>query len=315
MIVSKCPLRVSLVGGSTDLQAFLNRYSRGSVIGFPSTLYAYIFLNKKHGSDHRIVYSKIEDVKAHQPKTIQNDIVRESLHFLYHKYGALLFPSEIIFESDIPSTGSGLASSSAYTIAFLNAVNLNLNIGMSPMELCEAAVEVERKFNPLVGYQDIYQSGLPGFKRLNFNEGGLSSVIPLPTKILRNLSMYLIPTKKTRSSTSILKTLDLASCLKLLPQVGRLETAINNDRVNDFLDCINDGWEEKKRTSPEIMNSEVNEVEEWIDRCEGVKARRLCGAGGGGYFLVITDPDCSAGLRIDGYRINVAEEGPTAKFI
>ena len=46
MIVSKCPLRVSLVGGSTDLQGFIDQYGIGSVISFPHNLYTYITINE-----------------------------------------------------------------------------------------------------------------------------------------------------------------------------------------------------------------------------------------------------------------------------
>ena len=48
MIVSKCPLRVSLVGGSTDLQSFIDKYGYGQVISFPISLYTYISLSKRY---------------------------------------------------------------------------------------------------------------------------------------------------------------------------------------------------------------------------------------------------------------------------
>ena len=42
MIIAKCPLRISLAGGSTDLQSYIDFNKYGGVISFPSTLYAYI---------------------------------------------------------------------------------------------------------------------------------------------------------------------------------------------------------------------------------------------------------------------------------
>ena len=44
MIISRCPLRISLVGGSTDLQEFIDHHGRGSVISLACNLYTYVTL-------------------------------------------------------------------------------------------------------------------------------------------------------------------------------------------------------------------------------------------------------------------------------
>ena len=58
MIISKCPLRVSLVGGSTDLQSFIDEYGYGQVISFPISLYTYISLSKRYDKKYVINYTK-----------------------------------------------------------------------------------------------------------------------------------------------------------------------------------------------------------------------------------------------------------------
>ena len=63
MIISKCPLRVSLVGGSTDLQSFIDTYGKGSVINFPTNLSTYIFFSESNNDKYKITYSKIETLK------------------------------------------------------------------------------------------------------------------------------------------------------------------------------------------------------------------------------------------------------------
>ena len=72
MIISKCPLRVSLVGGSTDLQSFIDKYGIGKVISFPITLYTYISLSKRFDNRYKIDYSSQEEVT--DPNLIKNDI-------------------------------------------------------------------------------------------------------------------------------------------------------------------------------------------------------------------------------------------------
>ena len=46
MIVSSCPLRISLVGGSTDNPKFIEKYGKGAVISFPSTLRTYVTIHQ-----------------------------------------------------------------------------------------------------------------------------------------------------------------------------------------------------------------------------------------------------------------------------
>jgi hypothetical protein len=113
MIISKCPLRISLAGGSTDLQVYLDKYKKGAVVTFTSNLYTYITLKPSSTKYYRIIYSSIDNCL--DPDEIKNDIAREVIkHFN-------LPPVEVIFTSDIPSTGSGLASSSSYLISMINA--------------------------------------------------------------------------------------------------------------------------------------------------------------------------------------------------
>ena len=107
MIVSKCPLRISLVGGSTDLQGFIDKFGIGSAISFPPNLYTYITINENISTDTwKVNYSKSEEV--YHPIDIKNDIAREVIkHFD-------LPPIIMSFNCDIPTSGSGLASSSSY---------------------------------------------------------------------------------------------------------------------------------------------------------------------------------------------------------
>ena len=79
MIISKCPLRISLAGGSTDLQVYLNKYKKGSVITFTSNLYTYITLKPSSTKYYRIIYSSIDNCL--DPDEIKNDIAREVIKY------------------------------------------------------------------------------------------------------------------------------------------------------------------------------------------------------------------------------------------
>jgi D-glycero-alpha-D-manno-heptose-7-phosphate kinase len=276
MIVTRCPLRISLVGGSSDLQPFLDKYEWGSVISFPANLYTYITL-KKRLSDYKIVYSQIEHVS--DPSSIKNDIAREVLY----RYN--VNPVEISFNSDIPSHGSGLATSTSYLIALIEAVNKFENLKLSKFEVCKSALEIERRFNPLTGYQDSYGCGIGGFKRLFFKKDGSVTIKYLSNNAIRQSKFILVSTETLRSSTKILSTLDIDTIVPIRNLTDKLEQSIENIHVLNS--CINDSWLLKKMSSSDIMTPDLITLENKLVSTNGVYSRKLLGAGGGGYFLIV----------------------------
>jgi len=278
MIISKCPLRISLAGGSTDLQSYLDKYGKGSVITFTPNLYTYITLKPSTTKYYRIIYSSTENYL--DPDEIKNDIAREVIKYFN------LPAVEINFTSDIPSTGSGLASSSSYLIAMINAALAFKNKKLDKYELSKLALEIEHIFNPLTGYQDIYGCVFDQFKKLEFNSTGLSDISYYKTSLFELYDMYLIPTGVTRSSTNILSSLDIDKIHNLMGPVNNIDNYIKSNDYDSIFKEINIGWELKKQTSPEISNNKISNLE---NKLNDVLAKRLIGAGAGGYFLVIVE--------------------------
>lgn len=289
MIISKCPLRVSLVGGSTDLQEFIDKFGKGSVISFPVNLYTYITLNKNiYSNAYKINYSTTEETL--NPNKIKNDIAREVIKYFN------LPPIIMSFNSDIPSSGSGLASSSSYLIACISAACKFINKDLPQSEICKLALKLERKFNPLTGYQDPYGCGIGGLKKYNFYKNQITQEL-LSSSVIDDYNLYLIPTKIKRSSTKILSTLDLDKSHSLLDLVIKLKNNINNEE--GFFRAFNKGWENKKSSSSSISTPELLEVESKIKNQYDIKGIKLCGAGGGGYFLVFTKDTIKEGNLVE----------------
>jgi D-glycero-alpha-D-manno-heptose-7-phosphate kinase len=297
MIISKCPLRISLAGGSTDLQVYLDKYKKGAVVTFTPNLYTYITLKPSSTKYYRIIYSSIDNCLA--PDEIKNDIAREVIkHFN-------LPPVEVIFTSDIPSTGSGLASSSSYLISMINAALAFKNKKLDKHELAKLALKIEHTFNPLTGYQDIYGCVFDQFKKLDFDSTGLSNVSYYKTTLFESYDMYLIPTGVTRSSTNILSSLNVDKIHNLMDSVVNLDNYIKRNKSDLIFKEINTGWELKKQTSPEVSNSKISNLE---NKLNDVLAKRLIGAGAGGYFLIIVEKNkkIKNGIPIkigDGFKV------------
>ena len=108
--------------------------------------------------------------------------------------------------------------------------------------------------------------------------------------MLKDHKMMLINTGITRKSTNVLKTIDLDKSYKLLSTVDDLERSIIEKNTKDFFKIFNEGWKIKKTTSLEIMNNEeLLGLEKYLIKSEKIKGLKLCGAGGGGYFLIFVE--------------------------
>ena len=114
MIVSKTPLRMSFAGGGSDLPSYY-RQEEGAVLSTAIDKYMYVSVNKKFDGDIRLSYSITEDVD--RINKLKHPIVRNVLDMLNITGGI-----EIASMADIPSKGSGLGSSSSYTVALLHAL-------------------------------------------------------------------------------------------------------------------------------------------------------------------------------------------------
>ena len=114
MIISKTPLRMSFVGGGSDLPAFY-REEPGAVLSTSIDRFVYIAVNRKFDGRIRLNYSRTEEVD--HPSEIEHPLVREALDVTGVRGGI-----EIASTADIPSKGSGLGSSSTFTVGLLNAL-------------------------------------------------------------------------------------------------------------------------------------------------------------------------------------------------
>lgn len=305
MIIAKCPLRISLAGGSTDLQDFIDENEYGSVISFPSTVYTYISIHKNNRSKYIINYTKREEEES--IASIKNDIAREVLLYFNCE------PITMTFNTDVHTVGSGLASSSSYLIAAIAAISAYKNIILSSFEICKLALKLERKFNPLTGYQDPYGCGIGSFKKFIFKKNKDPEIHFLEQTIFSDINMYLKYTGITRSSTNVLNNVIKTDRQKILSFVDELEKNIINKDKKNFLKCIKDGWVEKKNTTISILeNNDLKKLDQELENNPDVLAHRLCGAGNGGYFLIFTKKET---LIKDAIHVNIDQNGVKVKKI
>lgn len=284
MITIKCPVRLSLVGGSSDMDQYIDAHGKGSVISFTPKIYTYVSLYRdKLGRNslnqkYIVNYSQREEVDSIQD--IKNDLIK--LFFEKENVG----PCSVHMTSDVFSHGSGLAVSSSYSCALYKAISIIKNQNISDIECGAKAHFLEKLLNPLLGQQDIFGCVIGGFKKIEFTSNGLPKYTFLPTSIFDYYTPYLIYTGITRNSTSVLKTVSVPETDTFNPLVSESEDMILNGKFDKFMKLISDGWNEKKRTSKSVLEDDsLKHLDDYLSNYPGCVSHKLCGAGNGGFFL------------------------------
>jgi D-glycero-alpha-D-manno-heptose-7-phosphate kinase len=134
MIISRTPFRMSFVGGGTDLPSFCAR-EPGAVISTAIDKYVYITVNRRFDQSLRISYSQTEIVD--NVAAVEHPLFRETMRETGVDSGI-----EVTSIADVPS-GTGLGSSSSFTVGLLHAVHAFAGRFRSATELARQACRLE----------------------------------------------------------------------------------------------------------------------------------------------------------------------------
>jgi D-glycero-alpha-D-manno-heptose-7-phosphate kinase len=299
MIVTQTPLRIGLVGGGTDLPGYYLEHG-GRVLNCAIDKYVYVIVKQRFDDDIYVNYSKKEIVSS--PEHLDHELVREAMLMTGVKHGV-----EITMLADIPSSGSGLGSSSSVTVGLLHALSAYQGQPLSGTELAEQACNIELDLcGKRIGKQDQYVAALGGIRDLRFGPGPdvLADEIELPPITRRALQgqILLFFTGVTRSADAILGE-QTANVATTLPQLhflsdlaARTSEKLRTGDVNCLGDAIRQGWETKRQLASGVSNDEIDgTVQRAIDA--GASGVKVTGAGGGGFLLVICPPEHQASVR------------------
>lgn len=289
MIVSKTPLRMSFAGGGSDLPAFY-RDEVGAVLSTSIDKYMYICANKKFDGRIRVSYSRTEDVENWQQ--VKHPLVRESLEMAGIEGGI-----EISSMADIPSKGSGLGSSSAYTVGLLNALYAYRNEFASKEKLASQACEIEiNRCGEPIGKQDQYAAAYGGLNLMRFYPDESVLVDPIICKplLLERMqdSILLFFTGRTRSASSVLikqsKAMNESSqriLVRRMVQIAfEMKEHIESGAIECFGDLLDENWRLKTQLAHGISDPQIDD---WYSAGmkNGALGGKLLGAGNGGFMM------------------------------
>lgn len=294
MIIARTPLRMSFVGGGSDLQEYY-KHNPGSVISTTIDKYVYTCVNERFTNHIRVGYSKVEMVDSIDK--VEHNIVREAL-----KAVGIDNKIEIVFMSDLlpAQEGSGLGASSAIAVGSLHALSAHKGVHMNAEQLAQGACDIEiNKLGCPIGKQDQYIAAYGGFNQITFYPDEKVTVNPIVlsnhTRKELNENLILFFTGMTARSDTILteQKSNTHSKLEVLDKMvyltEDLRDSLCDGDITKFGSLLHTNWELKKTLSSNISNSIIDSYYEKA-RSVGALGGKILGSGGGGFLLLYADP-------------------------
>lgn len=318
MIVSKTPLRVSFFGGGSDLPEYY-MHNKGAVLSVTIDVNMFITINESPRQRIKACYDEIELVD--NAAYLNHNRIRETL---LH-YG-ILNNIEVASFCHIPTKGTGLGSSSSYTVGLCNALSAHTDYNPTKHELAETAYFIEReRCNESLGKQDQYAAAFGGLNFIEFYSNE-TQVIPVNItsesllKLESNLMFFY--TGINRVANEILEvqadksTNDniTKSFLKKLVDLAYDGSKVlsKSSRQRDFGGMLDYAWSIKRQLSKGITSELIDDYYSTALRA-GAVGGKLLGAGGGGFLMFYVPSNKQQAVRdslpLKEYKFNFSLKG------
>ena len=315
MVRSRAPLRISFAGGGTELPPFIEKYG-GLVISSTISKYAHTTIKWLPGHD-KIVFRALDLLKecewAHKDyldvfsKPVTGDLLLHQavLQEFLDEYSLLLpVPIEISTYCDAPE-GSGLGASSTLTVSIVKAMSLFFGIPLKESEIAKMAYKIERKKLGFAGgLQDHYSATYGGLNYIDFKQNGEvivnqlrlseslraefeSWLVMVYTGLARN-SGDVIEKQITKINNSDQET--IKRLLRIKEYAEHFKNLIMSEDFQKLGNLMHDAWFEKRLILDSISNEKIDSLYDTARRY-GAIGGKLSGAGGGGYLVLLCDPD------------------------
>lgn len=299
MIVVRAPLRISFVGGGTDLAGFYKKYP-GRVISAAIDKLVYVVVNRTPLIDKVSARYSIAETVDH-PSELQHTRIKAALLDL-----GINKNIEIASFATLPAK-TGLGSSSSFSVALVKALNSFVGKKLSPREAAEAAsrLEIDLIGEP-IGKQDQYAAAFGGFNVIQFNPNGTVDVKPVLLDYKKRLGLeshlLLFFTGITRAASSVLteqksnidKKFDTLK--EMADSVPEFEAKLLSGDFKGLGQMLHEGWLKKKTLASNVSNSTIDKFYD-AGMNSGAWGGKVLGAGGGGCVMFLTPEDKKPAIR------------------
>ena len=309
-VATRAPFRVSFAGGGTDLSSFY-KSGYGAVLSTTIDKYVYVMINCRNilfgqGIDDpfqyriRLSYSSTENVL--RPGELKHPIVREALGFL-----GIDEPMDIATMADVPG-GTGLGSSGTFAVALLHALHSFRGEDVGREQLAEEAahIEIDILGRP-VGKQDHYAAAFGGLNLIQFLANGEVTVNSVGSREMLEHQLFpslmLLYTGMSRDAGEVLSEQKANvprvhdDLVTMRDHAHQLEQLLDGGfHVRRFGEVLHGTWMRKRKLATTISNGQIDR---WYDLAleAGALGGKICGAGGGGFLLLVVEPGLRAAVR------------------
>ena len=302
MILTRAPLRISFFGGGSDLPEYFEK-SVGAVLSTAIDVHMHIAVNDSPHNRVKACYDELEIVDT--AKELKHSRIREVL-------GAFGIKNNIEVSSfcHIPTKGTGLGSSSTFTVALIKALSVRQKINLNNYDIAKGAYHTERVLcGEKLGKQDQYAAAFGGFNLITF-DNDKTQVMPVPIgehtmgELESNLMFFYTGIK--RNANDILQSQAARtekiysvndSLYKMVQMASHGRDYLMEGKLDEFGSLLDDAWQLKKTLDPDISNYQINE---WYDtaRRAGALGGKLLGAGGGGFLMFYVPEKYQENVRL-----------------
>ena len=289
MIISRTPLRISFFSGGSDMASFYEKED-GAALSITIDKYIHVFVRKVPHNGIKTMYDKVEECQ--DINEMQDGITKEALKYFYVDKDI-----SIASISDIASKGSGLGSSSAFSVGLLNSLDyMKFRYQMISRQAAELSYFIEKeKCGYPVGKQDQYAAAYGGLNLFEFTKSGFVKVnkktfTPYVYELEKNL--LLVYSGKGRVANKILQKQKEA-----MSQEDKFKLVANsrdkaykgyehilNGELDKFGHLLHESWLDKKQVAQEISDEYFDDIYNKAINA-GSLGGKLLGAGGGGFFV------------------------------
>lgn len=300
MIITKTPFRVSFCGGGSDLAAFYHQHE-GCVLSTSIDKYLYL-------SIHPYFYSKEILLKYSENELV--DDVRKIKHPIFRTVLQDMDVNgiEIVSTADVPS-GTGLGSSSTFTVGLLHALNVYKRSFCSKGWLAEKACDIEiNQLGAPIGKQDQYAAAFGGLNFIRFHSDDTVSVEPIVMKaetykkLEKNLLMFYTGIKHDANKILAVQKKNMMdeekinNLLQMTSLANEMKIALEKNDLTSFAEILDANWHLKRTLAKGVTSSVIDDIYEKALQ-HGASGGKLLGAGGGGFLLFYCEAERQDELR------------------
>ena len=288
MFVTKAPLRVSFFGGGTDLPEFFEQGYVSQVISVAIDVNMHIVINGSPQNRVKACYDVIEIEDS--ASKIKHDRIRNCLQAYNIDHNI-----EVSSFCHIPTKGTGLGSSSTFTVALCSALESfkNPDKKIDKKELAEQAFYIERVLcGENLGKQDQYAASFGGFKCYQFQnkEVNVQEILNPANETWEKLEGKLLffYTGITRVANDLLKeqanNINIDNLIHMVDISSIAKTYLIKGRLDEIGDLLDVTWNAKKRLHNNVTSPIIDEYYHTAIK-HGALGGKLLGAGGGGFLM------------------------------